>query len=384
MQEKGEAAMLQPDRRGRKIMADLMLTTGDSFEGYEIKEYLGIVAGEAILGSNFIKGLTASMTNMSEQDMAKVEKAREDAENRLIKAAKKKKADAILGVQAVYTTFEGGSFGAIITGTAVSLQEIPKIDNRISKDLVVMNYYERLVPRPVRVTLDGDRDDIRMKVLFFNYNKDDIQAIRANVELTNVYDERLVIKDVDFVFEKGNVSQIESGYVPAQISANDVMLLKEAKVIISKYATPRAIYACNDTPVNVSMSAHRLESLKAKRGIDAVEKYMTDGMIWTCNCGHVNEAGTDECIVCGRKHDDIKISTSFNYEEMIDKMREKEYVMEIKDVLMDYISQGAIDVKYRLQLLEIMESGLQYEKTRGNMKDTVIEKVEKVFEEEDH
>ena len=63
-------------------MADLMLTTGDSFEGYEIKEYLGIVAGEAILGSNFIKGLTASMTNMSEQDMAKVEKAREDAESR--------------------------------------------------------------------------------------------------------------------------------------------------------------------------------------------------------------------------------------------------------------------------------------------------------------
>ena len=56
--------------------------------------------------------------------------------------------------------------------------------------------------------------------------------------------------------------------------------------------------------------------------------------------------------------------------------------MEIKDVLMDYIK--AIDAKYRLQLLEIMESGLQYEKTRGNMKDTVIEKVEKVFEEEDH
>ena len=69
-------------------------------------------------------------------------------------------------------------------------------------------------------------------------------------------------------------------------------------------------------------------------------------------------------------------------EEMIEKMREKEYVMEIKDVLMDYIK--SIDTRYRLQLLEIMESGLQYEKTRGNMKDTVIEKVEKVFEEEDH
>ena len=49
---------------------------------------------------------------------------------------------------------------------------------------------------------------------------------------------------------------------------------------------------------------------------------------------------------------------------------------------MDYIK--SIEPKHRLQLLEIMESGLQYEKTRGNMKDTVIEKVEKVFEEEDH
>ena len=365
-------------------MADMMLTTGDHFEGYEVVEYLGIVSGEAILGSNFIKGIAASMTNVSEQDMAKVEKAREDAENRLIKAAKKKKADAILGVQAVYTTFEGGSFGGIVTGTAVKLREVPKPQGRVSKDLVVMNYYARLVPRPVRVTLEGQDDDIRMKVLFVNYNKDDIQAVRANVELTNVYDERLVIKDIDFVFDKGNVSQIESGFVPAQISANDMMLLKEAKVVISKYATPRAIFACNDTPINVTMSAHRLESLKAKRGIDAVEKYQTDGMIWTCNCGHVNEAGTDECLVCGRKHDDIKINTNFNYEEMIDRMREKEYVMEIKDVLMDYISQGAIDVRYRLQLLEIMESGLQYEKTRGSMKDTVIEKVEKVFEDEDH
>ena len=58
-------------------------------------------------------------------------------------------------------------------------------------------------------------------------------------------------------------------------------------------------------------------------------------------------------------------------------MRQKEYVMEIKDVLMKHIKD--IDSGLRMQLLEIMESGLQYEKTRGNMKDTVIEKVENLF-----
>ena len=60
-------------------------------------------------------------------------------------------------------------------------------------------------------------------------------------------------------------------------------------------------------------------------------------------------------------------------------MKEKEYVNELKDVLMSYIKD--IDTKYRLQLLEIMESGQIYERTRGNMKDSVIEKVEKVFED---
>jgi len=361
---------------------NIMLTTGGGFDGYTIREYLGIVSGEAILGSNFLKGIAASVTNASDQDLVKVEKAKEDAEARLLKAAAGKNANAIIGIQTAYTTLEGGSFGAIATGTAVVVEEIPAETERISKDLVVMNYYARLVPRPVKVMLKERIDgEVDMKVLFFNYNKEDILGIRGNVEFTNLYDERLIVKDVDFVFKKGNVTQIESEFVPAQVSVNDVLLLKEARVIVSKYATPRGVFACNDTPINVSMSARRLESLKAKRGLDAVEKYQTDGMIWTCNCGHVNEAGTDECIVCGRKHDDIKVTTTFNYEEMIDKMREKEYVLEIKDVLMDYIK--SIDARYRLQLLEIMESGIQYEKTRGNMKDTVIEKVEKVFEEED-
>ena len=65
--------------------------------------------------------------------------------------------------------------------------------------------------------------------------------------------------------------------------------------------------------------------------------------------------------------------------KMIEEMKEKEYVNELKDVLMSYIKD--IDTKYRLQLLEIMESGQIYERTRGNMKDSVIEKVEKVFED---
>ena len=73
----------------------------------------------------------------------------------------------------------------------------------------------------------------------------------------------------------------------------------------------------------------------------------------------------------------MKNSITLNYEPMLEEMIQKEYVMEIKDVLMKYIKD--IDSGLRMQLLEIMESGIQYEKTRGDMKETVIEKVENLF-----
>ena len=59
----------------------------------------------------------------------------------------------------------------------------------------------------------------------------------------------------------------------------------------------------------------------------------------------------------------MKNSITFNYEPMLEEMKTKEYVIEIKDVLMKYIKD--IDTGMRMQLLEIMESGLNYEKSRG-------------------
>ncbi|MBP3808333.1 MAG: heavy metal-binding domain-containing protein [Eubacterium sp.] len=359
---------------------NMMITTTSGFEGYGVTEYLGFVSSQAILGSNFISGIAANVADVARKDTAKLEQCREDAEQQLIKAAKRKGANAIIGMNMVYAPFEAGSFGIIVSGTAVKVTKHIIVSDELHKELFVTNYYNRLVPRPVKVVLDGDSNIINMKLVCYNYNHDDIKALRADVEFTNLYDERLVIKNVDFVFSENiNQSVIESDYVMSKIKSSDLQLLKDAKIILTKYATPRGVYACNDQPINVSLSSRRLETLKAKRGIDAVEKYKSDGMIWTCNCGHVNEAGAEECVVCGRKQKDIMTKATFNYEEMIDRMKEKDHVVEIKDVLMQYIKE--IDSGMRLELLEIMESGLQYEKTRGNMKETVIEKVEKVFED---
>ena len=360
---------------------NVLISTGSSLEGYEIVEYLGFISSQALLGSNFLSGIASTVTNVSQKDMAKLDKCREEAQKRLLNEANKKQANAILGLKMTYTSLDGGSFGVVMTGNAVHVRKKVVIDNSLHRELFVTNYYTRVVPRPVKIILDGNKNEIDMGIVCYNYNNDDILSIRTDIEFTNLYDERLLIKNVDFVFlNNNNISVIESDFIQSKLSPNDIQILKDAKVFVNKYVTPRGIYACNDTPLNVDMSYKRLESLKAKRGIDAVSRYKTDGMIWTCNCGHVNEAGSEECVVCGRKQKDIMVKAAFNYEKMINEMREKEYVIEIKDVLMGHLKE--IDTKYRMPLLEIMESGLQYEKTRGNMKESVIEKVEKLFEED--
>ena len=364
-------------------MSEIMVTSGYGFDGYEITEYLGFVNSQTVIGSNFFKGIAQGVTEMSDAESekltSKLEAQNESVVEALVKAAEKRKADAIIGMTLNYTQFSTYSVGTIASGTAVKLKKMESKDKLIHKELYVTNYYNRLVPRPVRIHLDAVNKDVSLSVEFFNYNQDDILAIRCDVELTNLYEEKLLLKNLDLSFDKGNVSLIKSNQMEIKLPAKDIMLIKDAKVIIAKYVTGRGVFAVNDNPINVEVPLHRLASLKEKRGIDAVAKYATDGMIWTCNCGYVNEAGTDECIICHRKQEDMKSHSTFNPDEMIEKMKTKEYVLEIKDVLMEYIKE--IDNQYRMELLEIMESGIQYERTRGNMKDTVIEKVEKVFEE---
>ena len=120
--------------------------------------------------------------------------------------------------------------------------------------------------------------------------------------------------------------------------------------------------------------------MKERHGIDAVERYKSDGVSWICNCGYINASEEGVCPICGRIEEEIKYKVDFDYEEMCNEMSGLTTVAAMKDVLLDHIKKGEIDAKYRMELLQIMESGLQYEKTKGSMVDTVLDKVIKVFE----
>lgn len=361
-------------------MADIMMTSGVGFEGYEVVGYLGFVNGQTALGSRLFQEF--NIVDMSSQESSaftnKLQQASENALDKLSDVAKARGANAVIGVALNYTEFSGNSVGTVASGTAVRIKKKDSENTSITNDLYVTNYYNKLIPRPVKLTIKGEGGKVKLSPVFYNYNLEEIKAIRTDIELTNLYEEKLLLQGIDFVFDKNNVTVLEAEYVECKLPEKDIKLIKDVKMYVKKYVSSKGVVVVNDVPVDIKLSPRSLDGLKDKKGLDAVERYKSDGSTWLCNCGYINAAGDEECAICARKESDLKKTYSFNYDDMIKRMKAKSTVIEIKDILMEYIKE--IDSKYRMELLEIMESGLQYEKTRGNMKDTVLEKVERVFE----
>lgn len=365
-------------------MGDIKLTTGNSFEGYEIEEYLGVVNGQIALSSNFLKELSSNLAEWTTQESTaitnKLENSSENAVQNLVTAAEEKGANAVIGIGFSYTGFSNNAIGTVASGTAVKIKRKESAHKMITKKIYVSNYYNMLIPRPVEVTLVGDEHGVKISPLFYNYNQDEIKVVRCDIELTNFYEEKLMLQGLDFVFEKDNVTQLEAEFVDCKLLSKAIPLIKDVKVYVKKYVTSRGIFAPDGESIDVTLSKRALDGLKEKRGKDAVERYRADETSWLCNCGYINATGEEACKMCGRVGEDLKYNVGFDYEEMCERMSKMPNVSAMKDILVDYIKQGAIDAKYRMELLEIMESGLQYEKTRGDMTETVLEKVLKVFE----
>jgi len=103
----------------------MLNTTTHNIDGEEIKEYLGIVAGEAISGANFLKDLMASLRDFtggrSEAYEAELSKARKIAFEEMNQKAKEMGANAVVGIDIDYGTLgdTGSMLMVSVNGTAV-------------------------------------------------------------------------------------------------------------------------------------------------------------------------------------------------------------------------------------------------------------------------
>lgn len=105
-------------------MAILLTTTG-TIEGRTITEYLGVVAGEVILGVNVFKDIAAGFRNIVGGRSGKYEeelrKGRDGALAEMLQYAQQLGADAVVGIKLDYETVAGQMLMITASGTAVKL-----------------------------------------------------------------------------------------------------------------------------------------------------------------------------------------------------------------------------------------------------------------------
>ncbi|NLW24688.1 MAG: YbjQ family protein [Clostridia bacterium] len=104
----------------------MLITTTSIIEGKKIKNYLGIVAGEAIMGANVVRDIFASITDViggrSGAYESKLKEAREIAIEEMSEKAYKLGANAIVGVDIDYEVIRDGMLMVTVSGTAVRIE----------------------------------------------------------------------------------------------------------------------------------------------------------------------------------------------------------------------------------------------------------------------
>ena len=100
----------------------MIVTTTPDISGYQVTEYLGIVAGEAVMGVNMFRDLGASLRNVFGGRSAgyedEMQRAREEVVSEMMQRAEQLGANAVVGVSLGYETFEG-MIMTVASGTAV-------------------------------------------------------------------------------------------------------------------------------------------------------------------------------------------------------------------------------------------------------------------------
>ncbi len=101
----------------------MLVTTTSVIEGRPVREYLGVVAGEAVMGANIVKDLFATVTDIVGGRSATYEneliKARQIALKEMQDEAGRLGGNAVVGVDIDYEVIRQGMLLVTASGTAV-------------------------------------------------------------------------------------------------------------------------------------------------------------------------------------------------------------------------------------------------------------------------
>ncbi len=106
----------------------MIVTTTNNLEGYRVEDYLGIVSGETIIGTNIFKDFFASITDIVGGRSSAYERvlreAKSTAMSEMEMQARSFGANAIIGIDLDYETIRDGMLMVTASGTAVKITKL--------------------------------------------------------------------------------------------------------------------------------------------------------------------------------------------------------------------------------------------------------------------
>ena len=109
-----------------KGKSSIAVTTGNTLEGYDIDEYLGVVRGIVVRAQTITQGIRGALASVLGGNIKAYEEvceqARSEAFARMVEHAQDKGADAILAMRYDATEFAPGVTEVLAYGTAVKLR----------------------------------------------------------------------------------------------------------------------------------------------------------------------------------------------------------------------------------------------------------------------
>ena len=103
----------------------MIVTTQDKVENRTISQTLGVVSGQSIRARHDGKDILAGLRNLVGGEITEYSKlmaeSRQQAMDRMVKAAQEKGADAIVGIRFTTSMLQAGASEIFIYGTAVKL-----------------------------------------------------------------------------------------------------------------------------------------------------------------------------------------------------------------------------------------------------------------------
>src|SRR4051794_13781041 len=104
----------------------IVVTTGNSLDGYAIAEYLGVVRGIVVRAQTIGQGIRGAFPSIFGGNIAAYEEvceqARSEAFARMVTHAEERDADAVIAMRYDATEFSAGITEVLAYGTAVKLR----------------------------------------------------------------------------------------------------------------------------------------------------------------------------------------------------------------------------------------------------------------------